>query len=85
MIEYRPSDTPWFLVTNLDQRKGNMSQVRQLILPWCRTLIKPDEIRNAPANMIFTLTDQKPATPFHKMPYYEVLDEGRDFDRNPYL
>jgi type IV secretion system protein VirD4 len=50
-----------------------------------RPLITPDELRRFSANNIFTLIDQKPVTFFKKMPYYEVLEEGKDFDRNPYL
>jgi type IV secretion system protein VirD4 len=49
-----------------------------------RPLITPDELRRASADMIFTLIDQKPVTFFPKVPYYQVLEEGRDFDRNPY-
>jgi hypothetical protein len=48
-------------------------------------VLTPYELRRASADMIFTLIDQKPVTSFHKMPYYDVLEEGRDFDQNPYL
>jgi type IV secretion system protein VirD4 len=50
-----------------------------------RPLINPDELRRASDNRIFTLIDQQPPTYFPKSPYYEVLEEGVDFDPNPYF
>ncbi len=50
-----------------------------------RPLITPDELRRFSANNIFTLIDQCPVTFFKKTPYYEVLEERKNFDKNPYV
>ncbi|MEJ1929159.1 type IV secretory system conjugative DNA transfer family protein [Nostoc sp. NIES-2111] len=50
-----------------------------------RPLITPDELRRASAATMFTLIDQLPVARLPKLPYYDVLTEGKHYDRNPYL
>lgn len=49
-----------------------------------RPLITTDELRRASANNIFTLIDQLPVSIFPKVPYYQIFNEGTDYDPNPY-
>lgn len=50
-----------------------------------RPLITPDELRRASSEIIFTLLDQHPVTMFRKIPYYELFEERKGYDPNPYF
>jgi type IV secretion system protein VirD4 len=51
-----------------------------------RRLINPDELRVASDKEMFVVIDQNHPIRFPKMPYYTMADmeEGQDYDRNPY-
>lgn len=50
-----------------------------------RQLVNPDELRRQSGENIFAVVDDLPPAKIPKVPYYAVLKEGEDYDRNPFL
>ena len=49
-----------------------------------RPLVSPDELRRASGDTMFVVVDQLPPARMRRLPYFDALTEGKDYDPNPY-